>query len=269
MKVYRRNDPSWILNGTCPFYFFESDPSRPNCFITNSIVQGDANIFETTDEALSFIEHDCIGLFERCPFVHALWDIEGKMAEKVDLSVPIVIKEDPFIQISFGWPYPQTPETSCDVLMIPTNTYLRFGDMLSWNFDDEVLLDILDDISQFEKPAEIGDVISTRGGSSGYGRIIHCVVSGLGGQPMDDVSDVVHKGMEEAENFNAASIVINPMCLTIGGNDGLAQTLFSEMKGILRYLSRQTSSITYVDIVMPPTCEAFEISRAVAEVVSS
>jgi hypothetical protein len=60
------------------------------------------------------------------------------------------------------------------------------------------------------------------------------------------------------------------MCLLMGGNEGLAQTLFTEMTGVMKHVRKMTGSIiSYVDIVMPPTQEAFSISREVADVVSS
>ena len=273
MKITRRNDPTWMQEGKCPFYFFEKDSSLPNCFITSSIVKGDANIFESTDEAMKFMDHDCGGFFETCPFIPELWDFSSG-GKTEDLSASIIVNDsDPFIQISFGWPFPQTEETSCDALMIPTNTYLRFNDMLpvqSWKFDDEITLDLMAECATLEKPVEVGEVFATEAGGSGYGKIVHCVISGLGGQPVDDVSDIVMEGLGVCQKMNAASVVIHPLCLMMGNTDGIAQTLFTEILGINKFFKKSHGSgISYIDIMMPPTQEAYGISMEVAGVILS
>lgn len=272
MKVTRRSDPKWTVDGSCPFYFFD-DPSKPHCFITNCIVSGgDSNLFSSTDEALSLIDGDCGAQFDACPFIPALWDLTGRRTDE-DLSDPIVVNdESPFVQIDFGWPFPQSESTSCDVLVIPTNTYLRFNDMLPmqfWQMPDDVVMRMMDECASMAKPMETGDVFSTSGCGSGYGSIVHCVISGLGGQSLDDVSDVVVAAMMECERMGAASVVIHPLCLLLGDNEGLAQTLFTQMSGLMKYLrSRTGRSISYVDITMPPTQEAHAIAMAVVDVVS-
>lgn len=187
--------------GDCFLYYL--DP--PQRCLAGKLLLNFRELFSSDEEFETWQTLDCHGEYRTCPLKVELWGDSILESEVATHTEDDLESESPFDEegdeeeeevaeertegeidglfVDVVYSRPDRAEEACDVLIIPTNSYLRFDDYLP--FDAEVADNIMRECGMFALPLDLGEVVVTNSGGLNYPFLVHCVVSGLGSPPTD------------------------------------------------------------------------------------